>query len=69
MCVYHPIDKFRVVEDDEGQKLIATGVWFKCPKLAADYRAKVEQDIQDETPTAKKVKPKKSTEKVKERLQ
>jgi uncharacterized Rossmann fold enzyme len=44
-CVYHPIDSPRVLEEDEAEKLIASGFWFDCPKKAQDYRAQVEDDI------------------------
>jgi hypothetical protein len=48
-CVYHPIDDFRVVEDDEAERLRATGVWFDCPKKAKQYRLKVEDEIKQES--------------------
>ena len=48
-CVYHPIDAYRVLEEDEAERLKATGVWFDCPKKAKDYRAKVEEEIRNET--------------------
>jgi hypothetical protein len=38
-----------VVEDDEAKRLYLTGVWFDCPKKAKDYRAKVEDEIKNET--------------------
>lgn len=47
-CVHHPIDAMRVVEEDEAERLRATGVWFDCPAKAKQYRMKVEQDIKDE---------------------
>lgn len=47
-CVYHPIDKMRVLESEDAQNLISTGVWFDCPKKASEYRAKVELDIKNE---------------------
>lgn len=49
-CVYHPIDAMRVVEEDEAEKLRATGVWFDSPTLAQKYRASVESDIKNEKP-------------------
>ena len=48
-CVYHPTDGMMVVEDDEAKRLYLTGVWFDCPKKAKDYRAKVEDEIKNET--------------------
>lgn len=56
-CVHSPIDKMRVVEQDEALKLYATGVWFDCPNKAKQYREKVESELPDETPKrAKKEK-------------
>jgi hypothetical protein len=48
-CVYHPIDNVRVVEDDEADKLMATGVWFDTPTKAKTYREKVEDEIKQES--------------------
>ena len=48
-CVYHPIDDFRVVEEDEAERLRASGVWFDSPVLARQYRVKVETEIKDES--------------------
>lgn len=48
-CVYHPIDDFRVVEEDEAQRLMALGVWFDSPTKAKAYRLKVEEEIKEET--------------------
>lgn len=47
-CVYHPIDDFRVVEEDEAERLKASGVWFDSPLKAKEYRAKVEDEIKNE---------------------
>lgn len=56
-CVYHPIDDMRVVEEDEAERLKASGVWFDCPAKAKAYRDKVENEINDgpkaEVPEAK----------------
>jgi hypothetical protein len=48
MCVYHPVNEMKVVEEEEGEELIATGVWFKHPNDAKDMRAKYEQRLHDE---------------------
>lgn len=48
-CVYHPIDDMRVVEEDEAERLMASGVWFDCPAKAKSYRAKVEDEIKNES--------------------
>lgn len=47
-CVYHPIDPMRVVEDDEADRLKASGVWFDSPAKAQQYREKVEDEIKNE---------------------
>lgn len=52
-CVYHAKDDMRVVEDDEKEKLIASGEWFDHPNLAKAAQSK---------PIEKKVKPKKEIE-------
>ena len=56
-CVYHPLDDFIVVEDDEAEKLLASGVWFDSPVKAQQYRNKVENEIKEEN-KAKKTKAK-----------
>ena len=48
-CVYHPIDLERVVENDEADRLLASGVWFDCPTKAKQYRLKVENEIKQES--------------------
>lgn len=48
-CVYHPIDDVRIVEEDEAERLMASGVWFDCPLKAKQYRAKVEEEIKQES--------------------
>lgn len=48
-CLYHPIDDFRVVEEDEAEKLLASGVWFDSPVKAKEYRLKVEDEIKQES--------------------
>lgn len=52
-CVYHPIDEFRVVEQEEAERLKASGVWFDSPLKAKQYREKVEQEIKNESKPAK----------------
>lgn len=47
-CVYHPLDHFRVVEHDEAEHLIESGVWFDCPAKAKAYRENVEEDVKAE---------------------
>jgi hypothetical protein len=53
-CIYHPIDPMRVVEQEEAEKMRATGVWFDCPSKARKYRADVEEEIKQETEVAEK---------------
>ena len=53
-CVHHPIDAMRVVEQDEAERLKATGVWFDCPAKAKQYRTKVEDEIKQESMEAPK---------------
>lgn len=60
-CVYHPIDAFRVVEEDEAEHLKASGVWFDSPLKAQQYREKVEKEIKDES------KPKKAKTKLEDK--
>ena len=54
-CVHHPIDAMRVVEQDEAERLKATGVWFDCPAKAKQYRTKVEDEIKQESKEAPKL--------------
>lgn len=53
-CVHSPIDPMRVVEEDEADRLKATGVWFDCPAKAKLYRTKVEDEIKHESKEAEK---------------
>lgn len=53
-CVYHPLDHFRVVEHDEAERLIESGVWFDCPAKAKAYRKMVEADVKNEKAEAEK---------------
>ena len=48
-CVYHPIDPVQVVEQDEAERMKATGVWFDSPLKARQYREKVEDEIKQES--------------------
>lgn len=47
-CIYHPLDHFRVVEHDEAERMIKSGVWFDCPAKARAYKARVEADVKNE---------------------
>jgi hypothetical protein len=60
-CIYHPLDHFRVVEHDEAEHLIESGVWFDCPTKAKAYKSKVEQDVKNEKAEAEKPKAKAQT--------
>lgn len=53
-CVYHPIDGCSVVEEDEEERLLASGVWFDSPAKAKEYREKVEDEIKSESEPEKK---------------
>ena len=53
-CIHHPIDPMRVVEQDEAERLKATGVWFDSPAKAKQYRTKVEDEIKQESKEAAK---------------
>jgi len=44
-CVYSPTDDMRVVEDEEKEKLIASGPWFDHPLKAKAAREKAEANI------------------------
>lgn len=52
-CVYHPIDSMRVVEEDEAERLRASGFWFDSPTEAQNYRIKVENDVKKEKASKK----------------
>lgn len=47
--VYHPIDPPRYMEDDEADKLKATGVWFDTPTAAKKYLDKLEAEMNQES--------------------
>jgi len=44
-CVYHVNKEMRVVEQEEADKLVATGVWFNSPYEAKEVREKYERQI------------------------
>lgn len=48
-CIYHPIDPCRFVEEDEAEKMQASGIWFDCPNKAQAYRDRVEDKIKNES--------------------
>ncbi len=52
-CVYHPIDDMRVVEEDEAEKMMASGAWFDSPTKARDYLIRVENEIKQEAEAEK----------------
>jgi hypothetical protein len=52
-CVYHPINRMAVVEDDEAEKLIASGVWFDSPDKAKQYLENVEREMKQESEAQK----------------
>jgi hypothetical protein len=39
----------RVVEEDEAERLLTTGVWFDSPLRAKNYRKNVEDEIKQES--------------------
>lgn len=47
-CVYHFNGDMQVVDNDEKDKMIATGAWFDHPSKARDYGEKLKQEINDE---------------------
>ena len=65
-CIYHPIDDMRVVEEDEAERLMASGVWFDNPDKAQDYKLQVQVDIKKEK--AEKSKSSKPTQKPGDKL-
>ncbi len=51
-CVHHPIDPMRVVEEEEADRLKATGFWFDCPQKARQYRQNVVDNANRESKVA-----------------
>lgn len=47
-CVYHPMGEMRVVEDDDKEKLLASGIWFAHPNEAKAMRDKAEKKVKKE---------------------
>jgi hypothetical protein len=58
-CVYHPLHPFRIVEAEEADKLKATGVWFDCPRKAANCKDKVSEEVKAEAKATNKTRGKK----------
>ena len=46
-CIYHPTEPMRVVEDAEGDRLVATGLWFNTPNEAKQVRTDYERRIRE----------------------
>ena len=56
-CVYHPIGDMRVVDNDERERLLASGFWFDKPTEARAAREKVEMEMKEQPkPVAPKAK-------------
>lgn len=68
-CIYHPLDHYRVVEQDEAERLISSGVWFDCPSKAKNYKKKVEEDIKLEKKALQEKEEKPKTAAPKDKLQ
>lgn len=47
-CIYHPTYPMRVVDNEEYEKLLSTGNWFKNPNEAKEVREKYEKQIRRE---------------------
>lgn len=47
-CIYHPVDDMRIVDNEERERLLASGFWFDSPVEAKAAREKVEKQIKDE---------------------
>ena len=52
-CVYHAVDEMRVVNNDEREKLLATGVWFDSPGEAKSGLKPNEKPILSNSKSAK----------------
>lgn len=46
-CIYHAEKEMRVVEDDEYERLLATGEWFKHPNDVLKKEIKDERQKRD----------------------
>jgi len=48
-CLYHPVNEMLVTDDEEQfNRLLASGVWFKHPNQAKEMRIKHEKQIRSE---------------------
>lgn len=47
-CLYHPTLEMQVVDDEEREILLETGVWFDHPLQAQQMRLDYERQIQNE---------------------
>lgn len=47
-CLYHPTLEMQVVDDEERERLLETGVWFDHPLQAQQMRQDYERQIQNE---------------------
>lgn len=58
-CVYHPIDAMRLVEEEERERLLASGFWFDSPLDALAKRRAIEQHVEEEIDEEKQPEPEK----------
>lgn len=47
-CVFHPTAPMRVVEEDERDELLKTGLWFNSPADAKVLKKRCEDKIKEE---------------------
>lgn len=53
-CLYHPTLEMVVVEDEERERLLETGVWFDHPLPAKEMRLNYEEEIENERANAQR---------------
>lgn len=56
-CIYHFTGDIQVVDNDDRDKMIATGAWFDHPNKAKAYRESLEKEMDREPPKKRKAKP------------
>lgn len=44
-CIYHPNGQMRVVDNEEFERLLKTGEWFKHPKEAEQAKEKQNEKV------------------------
>jgi hypothetical protein len=55
-CIYHPVEGMKVVEQEEYDDLIESGVWFDSPDKAKELRENYEEKLSSNAQRKRRVR-------------